>query len=288
MLRWDRRSDRQQPRNSGLRRLIRPSLRTASVAMFAALAIGLITPSSGASDLATRLAASAVRLLVSPARTGRAFSGEAPVGALFTVSNGSLGHHFCTASVVDSPSGDLLITAAHCVTGLGSAIEFVPGYNGGKASYGAWPVTHIYTDAAWQATGDDSDDVAFLRVSQPADSAGSQTLEDITGAELLGTGDPAREWVTVIGYPNATNLPITCSNWTSKFSAHQMEFDCGGYTDGTSGGPFLAHVSKKTGLGTVIGVIGGYQQGGDTPAISYSIIFGSNVQDLYQEAIAGG
>jgi V8-like Glu-specific endopeptidase len=285
MLRRDGRSDRQQPQSSGLRWLIRPSLRTASVATFAALTIGLITPSSGASDLATRLAASAVHILVPRAPTGRAFSGEAPVGALFTVSNGSLGHHFCTASVVDSPSGDLLITAAHCVTGLGSAIEFVPGYNGGKAPYGAWLVTRIYTDAAWQATGDDSDDVAFLRVSQPADS---QTLEDITGGELLGTGEPAREWATVVGYPNATNLPITCSNWTSKFSAHQMEFDCGGYTDGTSGGPFLAHVSKKTGLGTVIGVIGGYQQGGDTPAISYSIIFGRNVQGLYQEATAGG
>jgi V8-like Glu-specific endopeptidase len=284
MLRRDRRSDRQQSRNSGLRRLIRPSLRTASVATFAALAIGLITPASGASDLATRLAASAVRLLASPPRTGHAFSGDGPVGALFTVSNGSLGHHFCTASVVNSPSGDLLITAAHCVTGLGSAIEFVPGYNGGKAPYGAWPVSRIYTDAAWRATGDDSDDVAFLRVSQPKDS---QTLEAITGAELLGTGEPAREWVTVIGYPDTTSLPVTCANWTSKFSAHQMEFDCGGYTNGTSGGPFLAHVSKKTGLGTVIGVIGGYQQGGDTPAISYSITFGSNVQDLYKQATAG-
>jgi V8-like Glu-specific endopeptidase len=284
MLRRDRRSDWYQPHKLGLRRLLRPSLRTASVATFAALAIGLITPASGASDLATRFAARAVHLLVSPARTGRAFSGDAAVGALFTVSDGSLGHHFCTASVVDSPGGDLLITAAHCVTGLGSAIEFVPGYSGGKAPYGAWPVTRVYTDAAWTATGDDSDDVAFLQVTQPA---GSQTLEDITGAERLGTGWPARDWVTVVGYPDTTSLPVTCSNWTSKFSAHQMEFDCGGYTDGTSGGPFLAHVSSKTGLGTVIGVIGGYQQGGDTPAISYSITFGSNVRALYKQATAG-
>jgi V8-like Glu-specific endopeptidase len=268
-----------------LRRLLRPSLRTASVATFAALAIGLITPASGASALATRLATRAVRLLVPPARTGKAFPGNAAVGALFTVSNGSLGHHFCTASVVDSPGGDLLITAAHCVTGLGSAIEFVPGYTGGKAPYGVWPVTRIYTDAAWTATEDDSDDVAFLQVSQPA---GSQALEDITGAERLGTGWPAREWVTVIGYPDSTSLPVTCANWTSEFSAHQMEFDCGGYTNGTSGGPFLAHVSDKTGLGTVIGVIGGYEQGGDTPAVSYSITFGRGVQDLYQEATAGG
>ena len=49
-----------------------------------------------------------------------------------------------------------------------------------------------------------------------------------------------------------------------------MVFDCDNYTNGTSGGPFLAHVNPKTGDGWVIGVIGGYQQGGDTPNVSYS------------------
>jgi hypothetical protein len=38
----------------------------------------------------------------------------------------------------------------------------------------------------------------------------------------------------------------------------------------------------------VIGVIGGYQQGGDTDAVSYSAVFGDRVASLYQEAEAGG
>ena len=49
-----------------------------------------------------------------------------------------------------------------------------------------------------------------------------------------------------------------------------MEFDWRGYTNGTSGGPFLANVHPATGLGTVIGVIGGCEQGGDTPSVSCS------------------
>ena len=65
----------------------------------------------------------------------------------------------------------------------------------------------------------------------------------------------------------------------------QMEFDCGGYTDGTSGGPFLANVHPATGLGAVIGVIGGYEQGGDTPSVSYSARFGRAVRDLYDKAV---
>ena len=69
--------------------------------------------------------------------------------------------------------------------------------------------------------------------------------------------------------------------------AQQMVFDCDAYTDGTSGGPFLVHVNPKTGDGWVIGVIGGYQQGGDSPNISYSPRFYSAIWDLYETAVAG-
>jgi hypothetical protein len=33
-----------------------------------------------------------------------------------------------------------------------------------------------------------------------------------------------------------------------------------------------------------VGVIGGYQQGGDTPAVSYSVYLNGAIQKLYQEA----
>ena len=66
----------------------------------------------------------------------------------------------------------------------------------------------------------------------------------------------------------------------------QLVFACDGFTDGTSGGPFLRDVSAD-GYGTVIGVIGGYQQGGDNPAISYSPRFGRSVASLYRTASGG-
>jgi hypothetical protein len=68
----------------------------------------------------------------------------------------------------------------------------------------------------------------------------------------------------------------------------QLEFDCGGYPNGTSGGPFLSQVDPSTGQGQVIGVIGGYEQGGNTPEVSYSAVLGSNAAALYQRAVAGG
>ena len=56
-----------------------------------------------------------------------------------------------------------------------------------------------------------------------------------------------------------------------------MVFYCTDYTNGTSGGPFLAHVSGATGHGPLIGVIGGYERGGYTPDVSYSARFGSAI-----------
>jgi hypothetical protein len=64
-----------------------------------------------------------------------------------------------------------------------------------------------------------------------------------------------------------------------------MQFDCGSYTDGTSGSPFLIGIAAGAGTGTVIGVIGGYQQGGDSANISYSATFGPNVAALYDTAV---
>jgi V8-like Glu-specific endopeptidase len=263
----------------------RPPAWAALIIAFVVWAGLTITPASGASSDIPLSFLRAAWIQVPASLTGQDIAGTPAVGALFTMSGGKLGSHFCTASVIDSPLGDLVITAAHCVSGAIADVAFVPGYDAGVAPYGVWMVTKVYVDASWSASSDPDDDVAFLRVSQASSTV---PIEDVTGAEQLGTGDPAREFVEVIGYPDATNQAIACRNWTKEPMADQLEFDCGGYTNGTSGGPFLASVNPQTGRGTVIGVIGGYEQGGLTPQVSYSAMFGANVTALYQVAVAGG
>jgi V8-like Glu-specific endopeptidase len=258
-------------------------------ALVTALAVGAVvtlTPANGAaSGIATGFVR-AVRHLAAPSRAGQVFAGTPAVGALFTTSAGQLGQHFCTASVVDSPAGDLVITAAHCMTGMSGTIEFVPGYDRGNRPYGVWTVTKVYVDQAWESSSSDDDDFAFLRVSQPGSSV---PVENVTGAERLAVGTPvSRQPVQVIGYPNATNQPITCQNRLRQPMAGQLEFDCDSYTNGTSGGPFLSEVDQATGQGLVVGVIGGYQQGGNTPQVSYSAVLGANATALYKQAIADG
>jgi V8-like Glu-specific endopeptidase len=268
------------------RRISRPSTRAALVtALGIGLLVALIPANGAASNIATGFVR-AVRHLASGPRSGQLFSGTPAVGALFTASAGQLGQHFCTASVVDSPAGDLVITAAHCVTSTSGTIVFVPGYDNGSIPYGVWTVTKVYVDQAWSSSSSQDDDFAFLRVSKP----GSNTpIEDVTGADRLATGVPAgHQLVQVIGYPNSAGQPVICQNRLKEPMAGQLEFDCGGYPDGTSGGPFLSKVDQATGQGLVIGVIGGYQQGGDTPDVSYSSVLGANAAALYQTAVADG
>lgn len=268
------------------RRTGRSPIRAALVAALAVGAVLMLTPASGAAGNIATSFVRAVRHFGFSSRTGAPFGGTPAVGALFTVSNGKLGQHFCTASVVNSPAGDLAVTAAHCVTGLSGSVAFVPGYVNGTTPYGIWTVTKVYVDRQWSSAASPDDDFAFIRVSQPGSST---PVEDVTGAEALSTGTPANgKLVQVIGYPDSASEPVTCQNSIREPMAGQLEFDCGGYPNGTSGGPFLADVNAKTGQGLVIGVIGGYEQGGDTPQVSYASVLGANAAALYQTAVAGG
>lgn len=183
--------------------------------------------------------------------------------------------HFCTASVVDSTTRDLLVTAAHCVYGTGATIEFAPGYHDKIAPAGYWDVRTVYIDPAWKAHRDPRDDVAILRV---APQSGRQ-VQDVVGGRPLGT-PTAGAPVTVVGYPMGTGgEPLTCTN-TLYDTDGFPSFDCSGYVDGTSGGPWIQ-------AGAVVGVVGGYEQGGCSGATSYTAPFGANAQALLQKAESG-
>ncbi len=255
-----------------------------------ALAIAVLCPAAhGAARFAARLAVAAATLSREAPRAQPAvvsaspFEGTPAAGALFQVTPGGLGKHFCTATVLDSPVKDLVVTAAHCVYGQRPGhIAFVPEYRNGSHPYGIWAVRQIIVDPGWRDSRNPNRDVAFLVVGR----RGRPGVQGLTGGERLGTGWPARTWVHVIGYPDGEQWPVICDNRTRPFGRHQLRFDCGGYPDGTSGGPFLARWDAAAGTGTVIGVIGGYEQGGYLASVSYSPRFGHAIRSLYRTAVA--
>ena len=161
-------------------------------------------------------------------------------------------------------------------------IVFIPGDRDGQAPDGIWTVKRLLVAPQWISGSDPSLDVGFV-VLEPHDG---QNIEDVLGANRLGIDSGYRYLVRVTGYPASADAPITCINWTTRQSATQLRFDCGGFTGGTSGSPWVAYFSSRTRTGTIVGIIGGYQAGGDTAAISYSSYLGQAIRQLYQEAIA--
>ncbi|MER8183717.1 serine protease [Kitasatospora sp. NPDC094015] len=208
--------------------------------------------------------------------TDTAVAGAEPdrVGALFSGAV-TAGNHDCTASVIHSDTKDLVLTAAHCVSGA-AGLRFAPGYRDGKAPYGSWQVTAVFTTDGWRQDGDQDEDFAILRVAP----LGGRSIEDVVGGNPLGLDASGTAKVRLYGYPDGSEEPILCINDTTRRSSTQRRIDCPSFPGGTSGGPWI-----DTTDGEVIGVIGGYQQGGDTDDTSYSATFGKTVADLYQQAL---
>ena len=207
-----------------------------------------------------------------------------PVGALFTLAKpGELGRHFCTASVVESPMGDLVVTAAHCVgANMAGQIAFVPDYAAGQAPDGIWMVTRILMDRQWISSRDPDDDFAFLIVNQPGNPA---SVQQFTGGEAIDIDAPAGQRVELAGYNDSQDALTSCQNTAHLVEGTQLELQCGSFGGGTSGSPFLAAASR-TDRDTVIGVLGGYQQGGLSSSVSYAARFNTELAALYGSAVA--
>lgn len=215
-------------------------------------------------------------------RQAAADARSARVGALF--SDSGLTDHYCSASVVDSPGGDLIVTAAHCLSTDPGTTVFVPGYRDGTAPYGVWKLVSVVEDTRWTADTDDDLDVAFAVV---APLKGRQ-LQQVVGANRLVTdadvGDGAPVGVTLTGYPQNKDAPITCSNTASRYTSTQLRIVCADFTDGTSGSPWVVAGPDGAGAG-IVGVIGGFEQGGYTAGVSYSSYFDQDTLTLYQQAV---
>jgi hypothetical protein len=197
------------------------------------------------------------------------------IGALF-LGAGDL--HTCTAAVLDSAGGDLILTAAHCIAeDIDTA--FVAGFSDAAEPGDTWKVGAIYLDQRWVKNQDPLADFAILRVGHD----GGGTIEAQAGGGLaLGTAPKPGTVVTVTGYGlGVGGGPIGCQAATEVEPGGFPLLPCSGMVDGTSGSPWT------TGL-TITGLVGGLDGGGCDENVSYSPPFDDAVVALLRRAEAGG
>ncbi|WP_371656075.1 MULTISPECIES: serine protease [unclassified Streptomyces] len=228
----------------------------------------------------------------------RSFDGIPQAGTFFwTDANGT--GRTCSGSVVRSPGHDLTLSAGHCLKGYSGPsprrrLAFVPQYHDGLKPFGVFPVAAdgVYVPQEYYDLGEHAGaayDFGFA-VTEP-NQDGTRLQDAVGGVHLLtGTGYyhlPVR----MIGYPGNAQKPLECwsrtTRWASDDPADPGTFPriaCDAFVGGTSGGPML--VPWPDGW-AVIGVIGGYHTGGNTPQVSYSAYFGAATRALYRAAVSG-
>lgn len=172
----------------------------------------------------------------------------------------------CSASVISSTSGDVIVTAAHCVydTNTSSWMSncnwiFVPGYNNGNAPYGRWPARHMAALDTWTKSNPDYNaDVAFVALSQ----VNGKHITQVTGAQAIGFNYPRDQRTFSFGYPvNLANGQVlqscsgvpTASQYTFNNYRGLALSNCL-MTGGSSGGPWLQGFDESTGVGVTYSV----------------------------------
>jgi V8-like Glu-specific endopeptidase len=238
--------------------------------------VGLLAAAfAGLTLIAGSVAADGPTTLGKPA--ANSFNGIPTVGPIF---RGALtGGHSCTGSVLSSVGHDLILTAAHCVSGTAAGWLFAPGYNAGATPYGVWTVVHAYIDPSWTANQDPQHDYAILQVARHQAGTHPVGVEDVTGGNRLGLAPRAGERVTDVAYnAGVDDQPIKCATRVYHTDGYPS-FNCHGYADGSSGSPWISSVPGSH-ISFVRGVIGGLHLGGSYEYTSYSSAFSSDVYRL--------
>ncbi|WP_280346934.1 trypsin-like serine peptidase [Nocardia neocaledoniensis] len=177
----------------------------------------------------------------------------------------------CTATVLDSPSGALAITARHCIDNDAALIAagkatFTPAWHDGQRPYGDWVVDKAFTS---EVPVDGSvPDVAVLAI-RPAE--GNRVVAAATGGGLkvhpaLSSSQSVQS--TLLGYPgpapyNAVLMSACVGDYTyfpgqGRAAVHrvtgQSECHVGG---GSSGGPYVTATAAGPQIITVLNSNGG-------------------------------
>lgn len=207
----------------------------------------------------------------------------AAVGPLFP--HGISGGHTCTASVVTSTSGDVIVTAAHCISGTAANWLFVPGFAEGETPYGVWTVTGAYVERGWASGQDTDEDIAVLRVAPRQIDGREFTVQDVAGSNPMGTMAEPDTVITDVAYNANSDTRHICAA-PVYVHAGVPAFDCDGFVGGSSGSPWLA--PDANGVLTVRGLIGGVHQGGCSASTSFSSPIDAEAVALVRRADAGG
>jgi hypothetical protein len=211
----------------------------------------------------------------------------------------------CTGTVINdgksNPKEELMVTAGHCFHGVlmdfvytSSDWSFAPMWHNNKAPFGSWSVKHFYMDSNFvhchdfgiACAQDPRYDYAVV-VLAPKNGHG---VGHVTGENGWSFPRPETQRVRIVGINGSGKRPlatVTRSTTLKKVDGgtHYLarRASTPGFSDGTSGGPWFYSFNSKTDLGYLLGVIGGFDAGGDSKT-SYASFWNANFGSIVASA----
>lgn len=212
----------------------------------------------------------------------------------------------CTATVIDGTaaanSEELIVTAAHCIEGTigriaytSTSLAFSPMWHDGKNPFGTWTVKKAFLNSGWLTC---RVPVADCETNQLYDYAvvvlspkNGKGVGDVTGADGWSVNQPRTiASVAIAGIPATSPGTLVTTTNTDTVTESGEPFRRAatpGFTDGSSGGPWLRNFSTTTGRGVLIGDTGGFQQGGPSSGSpSYSNYWTASFAAVVKAAVS--
>lgn len=198
----------------------------------------------------------------------------------------------CSAAVVSSKSGDLIVTAAHCVYDTDTQTwfnnnnwVFIPAFSNYNGPYGTWTARSFLVNPAWISSGDYNYDVAFVALS----TLNGRHIRDVVGAQGIAFNQPRSAYTYSFGYPSnldsglylkscvgfTRNSPFLWNNYAGQGLSCNMGRGC-------SGGPWMQDVDDATGIGYVTSVNSFTID--NIPNVMNGPYFETNIKSLYDQA----
>jgi V8-like Glu-specific endopeptidase len=233
----------------------------------------------GSTPSAKAIASAANSLAGKNAKLAASITESAVVGKVF-FHKPSGGDWVCSASALNSPSKQLVITAGHCVhEGAGGTWvtnwTFAPRYRSGSRPFGTFAAKQFRTFNTWISSSDLSRDVGMV-TTWPLNG---NKLVDVVGGNGLNWNWPKNVAITILGYPqNANNGEIQqwCQGTTSDGGGGTIAIGCN-FNGGSSGGPWMMSFDNNTGRGQTDGVMSTL----DTAGVNRASYFDDAVKAMF-------
>lgn len=239
-----------------------------------------------------------------PTPTTSAAAPAAAVGGLYMQQASS---PFCTATVLDTPAGNVAVTAAQCIAGREDGILFRPGVSseprGSETSSPTqapsadspadetkfnqvWRVSAVYAPAEWISKQSGEHDIAILKLAPAQEFSPTRKLQGYTGGHMVWSRDLVGRRASILGYSTSADGQLRQCNTRIVDHEGMPALKCVGASRDLAGAPWF-DLSDTARPRRIVGLTGGHLRGGCDAHHAYTPNVGAHVVSLLSRALSG-